>query len=76
VLRHALRLTGVGLAIGLATALVVMRALRSLLYGVSPTDPVAFGGISLLLLTVALGAACIPALRATRTDPIKVLQAE
>lgn len=76
VLHQAARLAGTGLLIGLFIAFVVMRVLRGLLYGVSPTDPVAFGTIAVLLMTVALAAGFIPALRATRTDPVRVLQAE
>ncbi len=76
VLRQAARLAGIGLGIGLALAFVVTRVLRGLLYGISPTDPVTFGGIAVLLMTVALGAAFFPALLATRTDPVRVMQAE
>ena len=76
ILRHAARLAGAGLAIGLVIALMVSRVLRGLLYGISPTDPNAFGGIAMLLMAVALGASLVPALRATRTDPVRVLQAE
>ncbi len=76
VLRHAARLAGGGLALGLAAAVLVMRGLEKVLYGVSPTDPIAFGGIAALFMAVALGAALIPAVRATRTDPVRVLQAE
>jgi len=76
VLRHAAKLAGTGLVVGLAVAFVVMRALRGLLYGISPSDPIAFGGIAVLLMAVALGAAFVPALRATRTDPVRVMQVE
>jgi ABC-type antimicrobial peptide transport system permease subunit len=76
VLHHALRLTGMGLAIGLALAVIAMQALRGLLYGISPSDPITFGGIAVLLLTVALAAGFLPALRATATDPISVLQSD
>jgi len=76
VLRQAARLAGTGLVLGLAAAVLVMRGLEGLLYGISPTDPIAFGGIAVLLMAVALGAALIPAVRAIRTDPVRVLQAE
>jgi putative ABC transport system permease protein len=66
----------VGIMVGLAAALVASRALRSLLYGVSPTDTVTFAAAPLLLLAVALLASYIPARRATRVDPMVTLRAE
>jgi len=76
VLRQGLRVTSLGLAIGLALAFAVTRLLSSLLYGVSATDPATFVGVSLLLCVVAMLACYIPARRATRADPIVALRYE
>jgi predicted permease len=76
VLRDGARLAGLGLAIGLLIALAVTRLLRGLLNGLSPTDPITFGGIALILTVVALAASFFPARRATRTDPIEALRVE
>ena len=65
-----------GLAAGLAGALLLTRWLESLLFEVSPTDPATFGSVSLLLLGVALAACYWPARRATKVDPIRVLTEE
>jgi predicted permease len=65
-----------GVAIGLAAAFVFARLMRSLLFGVSASDPITFGAISVLLLFVALLATCIPATAAARVDPILCLRAE
>ena len=68
-----LALTGV--AIGLAGTLAVTRALTRLLFGISPTDPVALGAAALLLSSAAIAAGWLPARRAARTDPTRALQA-
>jgi putative ABC transport system permease protein len=70
------RLAGLGIVIGLATALVLGHTMASFLYGVRPTDPLTLAGVSLLLLTVALLACYIPARRAMRTDPAIALRYE
>jgi predicted permease len=69
-------LAGTGLVVGFLIALAVTRLLRGLLHGLSPTDPVTFGGIALILTAVALAASYIPARRATRTDPIEALRVD
>ena len=74
--RDGLKLTGVGLAVGLGGAWALSRAMASLLYGVTATDPVTFGGTALLLGLVALAATWIPARRASRVDPVEALRAE
>jgi predicted permease len=74
VLREGMTLVGIGLAIGLAGALAVSRIVATLLYGVSPTDVVTFGSVSLLLAAVALVASYLPAVRASRVDPIQALR--
>ena len=76
VLRRGLMLTIFGVAVGIAGAFAVTRLLAGLLYGVQPTDPATFVGVSLLLPTVALLAAFLPARRATRVDPMIALRAE
>ncbi|MDX1394953.1 MAG: hypothetical protein R3195_11190, partial [Gemmatimonadota bacterium] len=65
-----------GLAVGLATALVLNRVVGSLLYGVSGADPLTLGGVGLGLATAALAAAYLPARRAGRADPVRVLDAD
>ena len=66
----------VGVAIGLGAAFLLTRAIRSLLFGVSPTDPITFIAISVLLLLTALIASVIPARRATKVDPLVALRSE
>ena len=75
VLRHGLKLTLLGVAIGLATAFGVTRLIASLLY-VSPTDGLTFTAISLLLAAVAMLASLLPARRAARVDPLVALRQE
>jgi predicted permease len=76
VIGSGVKLVGIGLAIGLGLALAGTRFLSSLLYGLSPTDPVTFAAIVLLLVGVALLASYLPAWRATRIDPLEALRAE
>src|SRR5262249_28840604 len=76
VLRQALVMGGLGVGIGLAGALGATRLLESLLFAVPPRDPLTFGAVSVTLLAVMLLASYLPALRATRVDPIAALRAE
>ena len=76
VLGHGLLLTAVGLGIGLAGALVGARLIRSLLYGIAPTDMVTFVAVSVVLTAVALTASYVPARRASRVDPMIALRYE
>jgi predicted permease len=76
VVRHGLALTGIGIAIGLAGSWAATRSLKNLLYGVTATDPATFTEVAALLTLIALAACWIPARRASRVDPIKVLRQE
>ncbi len=74
VIRQAVTWTVVGIAIGCGAAALATRFLQAFLYGVSPTDPLTFGGVALVLATVALAAALVPAVRASRLDPLAALR--
>ena len=76
VLVHGLKLTIVGAAIGLIGAFLVTRAITSVLYGVSATDPITFGLVSVVLVGVALVACYVPARRATKVEPLIALRNE
>ena len=74
VLRQGFVLAVLGIGIGTVAALFMGRVLARFLFGVAPNDPVAFGGVILVLAVVALLASFIPALRATRVDPMTALR--
>lgn len=76
VVKQGARLALAGLLIGIPAALAVSGVLRTLLYGVSATDPLIFIAVGILLVAVALVASFIPARRATRVDPIVTLRIE
>jgi putative ABC transport system permease protein len=76
VVRQGMTMTLIGLALGLAGVFALSRVMVGLLYGVSPTDPLTYTGVSIVLLIVALLACLIPARRATRVDPIVALRNE
>jgi hypothetical protein len=74
--RQAAVVAAVGIVVGLAGALAVMRVLQSLLFDVSPTDPVALAGAATLLIAVSAAASWLPARRAAGLDPAQALRAE
>ncbi len=76
ILREGLRLIVIGGAIGLAAALALSRVLGSVLFGVSPHDPISFGAVTAVLALVALVAILIPARSAMKTDPMRALRWE
>jgi predicted permease len=75
VMGQALRLTLIGVALGLAAAFALTEGLKSFLFGVSATDPATFAGMAALFVIVAILAALIPAWRAARIDPMNALRA-
>jgi putative ABC transport system permease protein len=76
IVRQGMRLAIAGLVLGLVIALVTMRSLSSLLYGVSAYDPLIFGGVFVILATAAVLACYFPARRAARVDPLVALRYE
>jgi putative ABC transport system permease protein len=76
VMGRGMRMTCAGLAVGLAGALALTRWMSSLVFGVSPTDPLTFAGVALILTGVSLLACYIPARRASRLDPLTAIRHE
>jgi putative ABC transport system permease protein len=76
VVRNGMRLTVIGIAIGLLGAVSLSRLMTSLLFGVTPTDVLTFASVSAGLIAVALLACYIPARRATKVDPLVALRYE
>ena len=76
ILSETMRLAGIGAAIGLVVAVFATRLAASLLYGVTATDPATFGGMVAVLAGVALLAGYLPALRASRIEPVILLRSE
>jgi ABC-type antimicrobial peptide transport system permease subunit len=76
VVRHGMELSAVGIVAGLVGAAIVTRVMASLLFGVSAMDAATFALVPAILATVAFAATAIPALRATRVDPIGALREE
>lgn len=75
-LGESLALVSAGLGLGIVVAAVAVRLVASMLYGLSPTDPLTYGGVALLLVVVALLACLLPARRAAKVDPMVALRAE
>src|SRR5205085_1156230 len=73
VISRGLRLTGAGVLFGMVAALALMRFLGKLLYNVSPHDPLVFGSALAIMVIATISACLLPAWRASRTDPARVL---
>jgi ABC-type antimicrobial peptide transport system permease subunit len=76
VLREGMAFAAIGSVIGLIASLLTMRVLSSVLYGVKPTDPLAFAGSVAVVISVSLIACWIPARRAASIDPMQALRTE
>jgi ABC-type antimicrobial peptide transport system permease subunit len=76
VLRRALLVAGLGMMAGVGASAALSRMLSSFLYGVSPLNPLIFGGVLAILIFIAVTASYFPALRATRIEPTEALRAE
>lgn len=76
VLRYGMRLTVIGVVLGLASAAAATRIVRGMLFGIEPLDPFTFAGTTILLMLVAAASALLPAWRATRVDPVESLRSE
>jgi predicted permease len=74
--RHGLLLTGVGVACGLAASFVTMRLMSSLLFNVSPIDPITYGTITVVIVAIAYAACYLPSRRAATIEPANALRAE
>ena len=67
---------GIGLLVGLGGSLAMMRGMRTILFGIEPTDPLTLVSVGVSLMVVALLAVTVPALRAMRVDPVVALRAQ
>jgi putative ABC transport system permease protein len=76
VLRRGMKLTLIGMALGLMGAVASTRLLRDMLFGIKPVDPLTFAAMTLLLMCISLVACLLPARRATKVDPMNVLRSE
>jgi len=74
--RHALALAAIGVAIGLGTAAALMRLMKSLLFGISPLDPLTYAAVPVVLAAAAALASYLPARRAAAVDPVEALRVE
>jgi putative ABC transport system permease protein len=76
IMGHGLKLTSLGLVAGLAGAVALTRLMNSLLFGIRASDPATLAGVAALITAVAVVASLVPAVRATRVDPIVTLKDE
>jgi len=76
VVADGMKPTLIGVAIGIAGALALNKVVAKLIYGVSPTDPATLAAVALLLATVGFLASVIPAIRATKVEPMTALHEE
>ncbi len=76
ILGHGFRLVLIGLVVGTLGAFGLTRLIRSLMFGVTPNDPLTFLAVSSLLIAITIAAGALPALRATKLDPLKALRSE
>jgi ABC-type antimicrobial peptide transport system permease subunit len=76
IVRHGLLVAGIGVALGLAAAVGLTRFLVSLLFEISPVDPLTYAAVSVVLLAAAAAASYIPAHRASSISPVEALRAE
>jgi ABC-type antimicrobial peptide transport system permease subunit len=76
IMLDGMRMAGAGVILGLIGGATVSVLLRGLLFGLSPLDPVALGGSTLVLLAAAAAAAFLPAMRAVRVSPLEAFRAE
>jgi ABC-type antimicrobial peptide transport system permease subunit len=74
--RYGLALAGVGVAIGLGAAAALTRLMKSLLFGISPLDPLTYTAVPVVLVAAAVLASYLPARRAAAVDPVEALKAE
>ena len=76
VLKHGLVLSGVGGLLGIGLSLLAGKAMASLLFGVSPSDPIVIGSSVAVVIVIGLLGSVYPAWKATRVDPVRVLRAD
>jgi len=67
-------MTVVGLVVGLLAAYSLARSIQTLLFGITPQDPMTYAGVAAVLIVVSMLACTVPALRAARLDPLKALR--
>jgi ABC-type antimicrobial peptide transport system permease subunit len=76
VLGQGLGIAAVGILLGIGGAFALSRLTSSLLYGVSPSDPLTYGAVAVVIALVATAACVVPSRRATRVDPLEAIRAE